>query len=296
MSVGRIDVLGAALSSLGLAGITYAIIAAPDRGMGMPVITVGVLGLAALVGFFVAEKRQKAPMLPLSIFSSRQFSAANAVTFAVYAAFGGVFFLLAVQLQVVSGFSALAAGTALLPITVVMLLLSARFGQLSQRIGPRLPMTVGPAICAVAVLMMARIGRHASYVEDVLPAVLVFSLGVAVMVAPLTATVLAAVSSQHAGVASGVNNAVARAAGLLAIAALPPLAGLSGRSYDHPDAFGHGFRICLMITAGLLIAGSALAAATIRNTRCVAPTRWQCPVEGPQLALASSGRAAPGTG
>ncbi|MDJ0343541.1 MFS transporter [Streptomyces sp. H10-C2] len=301
-ATGGIDVLGAALSSVGLAGVTYAIIAAPEHGAGSAAVIIsGLVGVAALAGFLVAEARQTHPMLPLSMFSSRQFSAANAVTFAVYGAFGGVFFLLAVQLQVVAGFSPLAAGTAMLPITVMMLLLSARFGRLSQRVGPRLPMTVGPLICAAAVLLMFRVGQHADYARDVLPAVLVLGFGLAVLVAPLTATVLDAVGAEHAGVASGVNNAVARAAGLIAVAALPAVTGLSGRSYDDPAAFSHGFHQSLVIAAVLLAAGAALAAATIRTNPLAAEPgpvaepgperecerhepRLHCAVDGPPLA------------
>jgi len=263
---GHIDTLGAGLCVLGLGGVTYAIIEAPVRGVGDPlVIAAALVGLAAMAGFLLAESRERHPMLPLSIFSSRQFSAANAVTFLVYAAFGGVFFLLVVQLQVVAGFSPLAAGTAMLPVTVVMLLLSARGGQLAQRIGPRLPMSVGPLICATALVLMLRIGQGASYARDVLPAVVVLGLGLSVLVAPLTATVLAAADEHRAGVASGVNNAVARAAGLIAVAALPAVAGLSGDSYTNPVQFDSGFRIALAVAAGLLVAGAAVAAATIRN-------------------------------
>jgi EmrB/QacA subfamily drug resistance transporter len=297
---GRVDVPGAALSALGLAGITYAIIAAPERNATPPVLLSGGAGILALAAFLLVERRRAHPMLPLSIFSSRLFSAANAVTFVVYAAFGGMFFLLAVQLQVSAGFSPLKAGTALLPVTVVMFLLSARFGALSQRIGPTLPMTFGPLICAVAALLMLRIGPGASYLTDVLPAVLVLGFGLAMLVAPLTATVLAAVSTERAGVASGVNNAVARAAGLLAVAALPAVTGLSGRSYADPAAFTHGFRLSLVVTAALLVAGSVLAAITIRlapavptagtQERLAAPLskarRLNCAVDGPPLAAA----------
>ena len=293
-AAGRIDLLGAALSAAGLAGITYAIIAAPTDGAGSPtVLLTGGLGVLAFCAFFVVERRERSPMLPVSIFANAQFSAANAVTFAVYAAFGGVFFLLAVQLQVSAGFSPIKAGTALLPVTVVMLLLSARFGQLAQRIGPRIPMTVGPLICAGAILLMLRIGVGARYLTNVLPAILLLSLGLAVLVAPLTATVLAAVSDSHAGIASGVNNAVARAAGLIAVAALPAVSGLSGGSYDHADAFTHGFRISLLVSAVLLVIGSVVAAAAIRKTAADKPEATipaappvHCAVSGPPVVVA----------
>jgi MFS family permease len=263
---GHIDALGAGLGALGLAGVTYAIIEAPVRGPGAPVVVAAALvGLASMVGFVVVESRGQHPMLPLGIFSSTQFTAANAVTFIVYAAFGGVFFLLVVQLQVVAGFSPLAAGTAMLPVTLIMLLLSARAGQLAQRIGPRLPMSLGPLVCAGSLVLMLRIGPGADYVQDVLPAVVVLGLGLALLVAPLTATVLAAADAEHAGVASGVNNAVARAAGLMAVAALPVVAGLSGDSYTNPVQFNAGFRVALTVAAALLVLAAAVAAATIRN-------------------------------
>ncbi len=263
---GHIDALGAVLGALGLAGVTFAIIEAPVRGPGSPVVVAAALvGLASMVGFVVVESREQHPMLPLGIFSSAQFTAANVVTFIVYAAFGGVFFLLVVQLQVVAGFSPLAAGTAMLPVTLIMLLLSARAGQLAQRIGPRLPMSLGPLVCAASLVLMLRIGPGADYVQDVLPAVVVLGLGLALLVAPLTATVLAAADAQHAGVASGVNNAVARAAGLLAVAGLPVVAGLSGDSYTNPAQFNAGFRVALTVAAALLVLAAAVAATTIRN-------------------------------
>jgi EmrB/QacA subfamily drug resistance transporter len=265
-ATGRVDVVGAALGALGLAGVTYALIEAPARGGGSPsVLASAAVGILALAAFLVVEAREHSPMLPLGIFRSTQFSAANAVTFVVYGAFGGVLFLLVLQLQVVGGFSPIVAGTALLPVTAIMLLFSARSGQLAARIGPRLQMSVGPAIVAVALLLMLRIGSGASYVGDVLPAVLVLGAGLATMVAPLTATALAAVDDQHAGIASGVNNAVARAAGLIAVAVLPAVAGLTGNVFSDPPAFAHGFRIAVLVCVVLLVGGSLLAAALIRN-------------------------------
>ena len=225
-------------------------------------------------------------MLPLDVFASRQFTAANLVTFAVYAALAGVFFLLVLHLQVVGGFAPLVAGLALLPITVVMLLLSARAGSLAQRQGPRLLMTAGPLVAAAGILLLLRIGPGSSYAVDVLPAVTVLGLGLAATVAPLTTTVLAAASTRHAGVASGVNNAVARTAGLLAVAALPVVAGLSGQDYRDPAAFADGFRIAMLVCAGLLGLGAALSALTISNAGVSGPrserTRF-CGVDGTPL-------------
>ncbi len=280
------DVWGAALGALGLGGSTYALVrlgSGPDPAT----IGVGLVGVAALALLVLVERRSRSPMLPLDLFSSRQFTAANLVTFAMYAALGGVFFLLVLQLQLVAGFSPLGSGLALLPVTAAMLLLSARAGALAQRIGPRLPMTAGPVLCACGLLLLLRIRSDAAYPSDVLPAVLVFGLGLSVTVAPLTATVLAAVPDRHAGVASGVNNAVARAAGLLAVAALPALSGISGEGYRSAATFGHGFRVAMLICAGLLVLSAALAGLLIRNGGAGwvrgTEARSRCAVDGPPL-------------
>lgn len=265
-ATGRPDALGAALGVLALAATTYALIAAPERGAGSAaVLAAGAVGVVAAGAFVAAERRARHPMVPLGIFASRQFTAVNAVTFAVYAAVGVVFLLLVVHLQVVAGFSPVLAGTALLPVTAVMLALSARAGALAARTGPRLQLALGPGVCAVGVLLMLRIGPGASYAGEVLPAVGVLGLGLALLVAPLTATALAAADAAHAGLASGVNNAVARAAGLLAIAVLPGAAGLSGQAWDDPAVFADGFATCLVVAAVLLVAGGVLAAVTIRD-------------------------------
>ena len=265
---GPVDVLGAALGALGLAGVTYALVEAPSRGVGaVPVLVAGVLGVAACVAFVLVERRAASPMLPLRIFASRQFRAVNGLTFGLYAAFSVVLFLLTLQLQVVAGFSPLAAGTATLPITVVMLLLSARAGALAQRIGPRPQLVLGPVVCAAGTLLMLRIGPDASYVLDVLPGILVLGLGFAMLVAPLTSTALASADARHAGVASGVNNAVARAAGLLAVALVPAVAGLTGDVDDDPTAFLGGFRTAVLISGGILLVSAALAALTVSNDR-----------------------------
>uniref|UniRef100_UPI002FDBD0B8 MFS transporter n=1 Tax=Streptomyces sp. IBSBF 2806 TaxID=2903529 RepID=UPI002FDBD0B8 len=226
---------------------------------------VAVAGVATGAAFVAVERRRPDPMLPLDIFASRQFTAVNLVTLCVYAAFGGFFFLCAVQLQVVVGWSALGAGTALLPTTVLMLLLSARSGELAQRIGPRIPLTVGPLLCAAGMLLMLRVGPGASYAADVLPGVLVLGVGMVALVAPLTATVLASVDVTRAGIASGVNNAAARAAGLVAVAALPLLTGMGPEAYRSASAFDDAFRKAMGLCAGVLALGAVIAFTTVRR-------------------------------
>ena len=259
-----LDLLGAAVGALGLAGVTYALIGLGD-GLRPAVVVTGVLGVALLAAFVVVEARVREPMLPLSVFASRQFSAVNAVTFAVYAALSAVFFLLVVHLQVVAGYSPLASGVAGLPVTVAMLLLSSRSGELAARIGPRVQMTVGPLLCAAGTVLLAGIDAGAGYAVDVLPGVLLFGLGLAATVAPLTVTVLAAAEDRHAGLASGVNNAVARTAGLLAVAVLPVAAGLSGDDYADPAQFAPGYRTAMLLCAGLLALGGLLSAVTVSD-------------------------------
>ncbi|MFI9151049.1 MFS transporter [Streptomyces sp. NPDC053367] len=260
---GRFDVLGAVLGAAALALVTYALIEA--RGGGAVVWAAAVLGVVLGVAFVRVERRRPDPMLPPDIFASRQFTAVNLVTLCVYAAFGGFFFLSVVQLQVVSGYSALAAGTALLPTTVLMLLFSARAGELGERVGPRLPLTVGPLLCAAGMLLMTRVGEGASYVRDVLPALLVLGLGMVTLVAPLTATVLASVDTARAGLASGINNAAARAAGLVAVAALPLVAGMGAEAYRSASAFDAAFGRAMPVCAGVLVVGAAVAFTTVRR-------------------------------
>ena len=262
---GRLDFRGAALAAFGLAGTTYALIEAPGNGGSGVVLVAGIGGIGALIAFLLAEHRSPNPMMPLEIFSSRQFSAANLVTFVVYAALGGVFFLLVAFLQISMGYSPIAAGAALLPVTALMLLLSARSGALAQRIGARIPLTVGPLVIAVGLLMMTRIDPGDTYVSTVLPAVIVFGIGLTLVVAPVTATVLAAADARHSGIASGINNAVSRVAGLLAVAVLPLAAGLTGSSFYDPSAMADGFRIAMLVCAGLALLGGALAWLTISD-------------------------------
>ncbi|MBS1880839.1 MAG: DHA2 family efflux MFS transporter permease subunit [Actinobacteria bacterium] len=263
MASGKIDVRGAVLAALGLAGTTYALIEAPE--MKAPALVWGgaVVGVLALVGFFVAERRAANPMLPLDIFRSRQFSAANAVTFVVYTALGGFFFLLVAFLQVSLGYSPIAAGAASLPVTLLMLLFSARAGALAQRIGPRLPLTLGPLIIAAGFLMMTQLDSGSSYATAILPAIVVFGAGLTLVVAPVTATVLAAADSRHSGIASGVNNAVARVGGLLAVAVLPLAAGITGDNFYDPAKMTSGFHVAMAICAALSALGGILAWFTI---------------------------------
>jgi EmrB/QacA subfamily drug resistance transporter len=261
---GGLDVRGAALAALGLAGVTYALIEGPET-LSAAVWLAAIAGIAALAAFVVAERGRPNPMLPLDIFRSRQFSAANLVTFAVYAALGGFFFLMVAFLQISMGYSPIAAGAATLPVTGVMLAFSARAGALAQRIGPRIPLTVGPLVIAAGFLLMTRIGPGDAYVSSVLPAILVFAAGLTLVVAPVTATVLAAADSRHAGIASGINNAVARVGSLLAVALLPTIAGLTGDSFYDPASMTDGFRIAMVSCAVLAAAGGVLAWLTISS-------------------------------
>jgi EmrB/QacA subfamily drug resistance transporter len=281
---GGFDVAGAALAALGLGGITFALIEAPETS-GKPVgpLLAGLGGVIAGAAFVLVERRRTrapgrvAPMLPTDVFASREFTSINVITFLVYGAFGGLLFLLVLQLQVVSGFSPLAAGSSLLPVTVLALALSARSGVLAQRVGPRWPMTIGISGCAIGMALMSRIGPHTSYVSDVLPAVVIFGLGLSLTVAPLTATVLASADVRHAGVASGVNNAVARAAGLMAVAALPAAVGLGAASYHEPALFNRGFDVATAGCAVVLGVAAVLAAVTTDNN-VLRPAGRQAPV------------------
>ena len=252
----RLDVPGAVAVVAALSGITYALTEAGERGLALPVVVAAAVGLIAGGLFVLIEKRTPSPLIRLDMFANRVFAATNVVTVFVYAALSLFFFLLVLQLQVVSGWSPLAAGSSLLPVTAVMLLLSARFGALAGRVGPRPLMTVGALLAAGAFALALRIGPGASYLVDVLPAALLLGLGLACTVAPLTAAVLEAAPSHLAGAASGINNATARSAGLLAIAVVPAAAGLSGAGIDDPAAFDRGYGIAMVIGLVLLLAAA----------------------------------------
>ncbi len=248
------------LGAVGLGGITAALVEAPGRGIADPLVLVAaVVGLAAQGAFVLTQTRGHAPLIPAALFHNRTFVLANASTFLIYGALGGVFVLLVVQLQTSLGYSPTESGMAGLPITVLMLLLSSRSGLLAQRLGPRLQLVVGPILLAVALLMMRRIVPGGGYLDTVLPAVGVFGLGLAIVVAPITATALAAVPDNHAGVASGVNNAIARTGSLLAVAVLPVVAGLRGTEYADPVALTDGWRVALLVAAAVTALAAVLA-------------------------------------
>lgn len=251
----RFDAGGAVSAALCLGGATYALI---EWGGTLAWIAAGA-SLAAAGWFLLIEARVAEPMLPLGVFADRTFSSANVMTLLVYGALGAVSFFVTIQLQTVSGYGALAAGAAFVPMTVLMLGLSSRAGRLGTRIGPRIPMTVGPLIMAIGTVMFLRIGSDVSYLLDVFPAVVVFGAGLVLMVAPLTATVLAAAPDELAGIASGVNNAVARTGSLLAVAALPAVAGLAGDEYADPLVFDKGFGTAMIVCAVLLALGGVVS-------------------------------------
>jgi EmrB/QacA subfamily drug resistance transporter len=257
----QFDWRGAVLASLALGGTTYALI---EWGGAAAYVAVAVALLSA-VGFVRVEGREREPMLRLELFSDRTFSASNAMTLLVYGALGALSFFVTIQLQTVLGYGALAAGLAFLPMTVAMLLLASAGGRLAQRIGPRLPMTAGPVVMGLATVMMARLDADSGYWAGLFPWMTLFGLGLCVMVAPLTATVLAAAPDEHAGIASGVNNAVARSGSLIAVAALPVAVGLRGDEYDDAQAFDAGFGTAMLVCAVLLVVGGLLSWVTIRN-------------------------------
>jgi EmrB/QacA subfamily drug resistance transporter len=287
----HVDLPGAGLIAVALGGVSWGLIGAGSKGWSAPTVWGAlVVGAASFVGFVVVERRSPQPMVPPSLFSSAQFRAANLVTAAVYAGLGGVFFLLVIQLQNVLGYSAIQAGAATLPITALMLTLSARSGALAARIGPRLQMTVGPLLVAAGALLLTRVDAGATYLGAVLPAVLVIGLGLATAVAPLTATAMSSAEDRYAGVASGVNTTVARAAQLVAVAALPVAAGIGGAAFTDPAAFSDGFRTAMLITAGLTTLGAVIAFVGIRNPAKVpeaaplpVPSGFFCGAEGTPL-------------
>jgi EmrB/QacA subfamily drug resistance transporter len=262
----QVDLAGATLATLGLGALTWALISEPERGWADSLIlTAAIGGVALLGGFLLQERRTSDPMLPLALFRSRQFTGANIVTLLVYSALGGLFFLLMLQLQNVLGYHAPRAGASLLPVNALMLAISPAAGRVGQRVGPRWPIGVGALVAGVGMLLLARVQTGASYVGTVLPALIVFGLGLSVLVAPLTAAVLGAAEQGKGGIASGVNNAVARLAGLLATAALPLAAGMGAMRDPAGAAYSAGFARAMQIAGGLCFAGALVAFLTIRR-------------------------------
>ncbi len=268
----RLDLAGAALVTVGLGLVVLPLIewAKLSRGTALGLIS---LGAAVLVAFVVVEARSPGAMLPLSMFSVRTFTVANLVTFTVYAALGGAFFLLVVTLQEALGYSALASGAAGLPITLTLLLLSSRVGGLVPRLGARALLTAGGLLTAAGLLLLVRVRSGGSYWADVFPGVVVFSVGLALVVAPVTTTVLADISAERQGVASGVNNAVARVAGLVAVAVLPLTSGLSTAAPGDSAATLDGFRRAMVTSAVLCAVGGLTALAGLPRRVIRTPAR-----------------------
>lgn len=257
------DSRGAVTGVVALGAATYVLTSWPTMATWAVWVTTA-FALAA-IALFVWIEDHPAAMIPVDLWRSRVFSAANVMTLLTYGALGTVLFFLVLTLQVTSGYSAIGAGVATLPVTLAMLLLSSRFSRLSARTGPRLLMTVGPLVCAVGVLLLSGVGEDASYWTDVFPGITVFALGLSMLVSPLTVAVLSAAPTRHAGIASGVNNAVARTGSLLAVAALPALVGLSGNDYRNPQVLQTGYHRALLLSAALLAAGALVSWVGLRG-------------------------------
>jgi MFS family permease len=282
---GPLHLASALLGALGLGGVTYALIEAPVHGLrAADVLVAAAGGVAAIVLFVVVEARRRSPMLDLRIFRCRPFGAANLETFVVYAALGGALFLLPMQLQTVLGWTPLAAGAALLPTTVMMLLLSSAMGRLSEHVGRRLPMTVGPLVAALGLALLARVAPGKSYLRDVLPGATTLGLALAITVAPLTATVLAAAPEERAGMASAINNWVARTGALVAVALLPAAAGLQDGPVLARERFSAGYARGMLLAAAACVVGGLIAAARVRAPKA-ARRKMEiiCPLDSPPL-------------
>jgi EmrB/QacA subfamily drug resistance transporter len=271
----HLDVTGVVYAVIGLAGATWAL----TEQLLLP----GVAGVAAIAAFLFHITHVRNPLVPPQLFRVRTFTVINLMTVQLYAAIGVAFFLVAYELQVAAKWSALASGTALLPTTLLMLALSARSGELGQRLGPRPQLVVGPVVAGVGLLLLARIGAHPSWFRDVLPGAVVFGLGLVTFVAPLTATVMSAADPDHVSVASGVNNAVARTASLGALAVVPVVSGLTG-AVGAGD-ITHAFRIALVIAAALTASAAPVALAGLRPGAVCgrSPRRVHCHLDGPPL-------------
>ncbi len=263
LRAGGLDLPGAALAMLAIAGACYALIQA-SAGLTPAVIAATAVSVVS-AGFFIGvEQRARHPMLPLEMFRSRQFASAITLALVTYAALGGVIFLFVAFLQISLSYTALQAGAATLPITVMLLILSRPSGAITGRIGPRIPLTTGAVLSGTGQLQMARIHPGDRYLTAVLPSLVVFGIGLAALITPITATVLASVDAARAGIASAVNNAVSRLGQLIAVAVLPLVAGLSGADFADSAKMSAGFPVAMNIAARVSFAAALLAWTTIR--------------------------------
>jgi EmrB/QacA subfamily drug resistance transporter len=279
-----LDVRGAALAALALAAATWALTEAGPRGWGDALVLAAAgLALFSSAAFIVHLMRTTGPLVPPALFRNRTFTVVNLGTVLIYAAIGLTFFLVAYELEVAAGWSALRAGLALLPATVLMLLLSSRSAALAQRIGPRLQLTVGPLLAAAGLLLLTRVGPHATWATDVLPGSIVLGMGLVTFVAPLTSTVMSAADPDHVSIASGVNNAIARTASLTSLAVVPVVSGLTTAQGAAPVT--HAVRVSLVTAAVLAgLAGPFMYFGLAPRTRCVTSARRvHCAVDGPPL-------------
>ncbi|HEU0245703.1 MAG TPA: DHA2 family efflux MFS transporter permease subunit [Gaiellaceae bacterium] len=273
------DVVGATLCVLGLGGAAFGLIEQPNYGWSSPVIFVPLsLGIVSFVGFIVYERRAKEPMLEVELFTHRNFAVGNVETFSMYAGLAILFFFLVIFLQQVAGYSALESGLATLPVTIVLFALSRRFGALADRHGPQLFMGAGPLVAGAGILLLLRTGLHTSYLTDVLPAMLVFAVGLAMTVAPLVATVLADAEERDAGIASAINNAVARVAALIGVSVVGVVVAqtLVGDTFAANEESVRAFHQVVLICSALLAAGGVVGAVGIVNPRRAVEART-CP-------------------
>jgi EmrB/QacA subfamily drug resistance transporter len=277
----RLDWLGALLATITLGASTWALTEAAPRGWSAPtVVGAGALAVLAGIAFVVHLARSRAPLVPPALFAEPAFTVTNVATALLYAALGVTFFLVAYELQVAAGWSAVTAGLALLPVTVLMLVGSARSGALAQRIGPRPQLTLGPLLAAGGLLLLARVGPEADWVSEVLPGAALFGAGLVTFVAPLTATVMGSVDQRHVSVASGVNNAIARAGSLTALAVIPAATGLA--SATGAGAVTTAYRSSLVIAASLaaLAAVVSFLGLSPRARAALTPRRTTCALDG----------------
>ncbi|HZC30639.1 MAG TPA: MFS transporter, partial [Gaiellaceae bacterium] len=259
----RVDLAGAFLCASGLGLLVAGFIEQPSLGWADPLVPGGIAGgLLLLAAFVVYEMRTPMPMLPLQLFRKRNFSVTNIETLLVYGGLSGLSVFLSLFLLEFAGYSPFRAGLATLPITVVMFFLSRFAGRLSMQYGPHLFMAIGPIVAGVSLVALARLPARLDYWVDLLPPLLGFSVGLSMTVAPLTTTVLSDAGPGDAGIASGVNNAVARVAGLIAVAVLGIAAAGGG---DHLTK--HGFHQAMLVVSALLVAGGLIGAVGIRNPK-----------------------------